>query len=276
MRGLLGRLAPRPDLPARPEPGTVAAAVRGAGVRLGSRTVLDGVTLDVRSGEVLALVGPNGAGKSTLLGVLSGDRVPDTGEVELLARPVGEWSTAQLSRRRAVLPQQVALAFPFSVAEVIRMGRRPWAGTDAEDEDDRVVAQVMAQTDVDRLAGRGFPTLSGGERGRVALARVLAQQTPVLLLDEPTAALDLHHVELVLRVARERAARGDAVVIVLHDLATAAAHADRVAVLAEGAIAACGPPAEVFTAELLSHVYTHPVEVLVHPRTGAPLVLPLR
>nr|WP_231134168.1 heme ABC transporter ATP-binding protein [Motilibacter deserti] len=273
---MLGRLSPQPDEPQRPAAGQVAAAARGVGVRLGARAVLADVTLDVRSGEVLALVGPNGAGKSTLLGVLSGDREPDVGDVELLGRPVADWSVAQLSRRRAVLPQQVALAFPFTVSEVVRMGRRPWAGTDAEDDDERVLAEAMAQTDVEQLAGRGFLSLSGGERGRVALARVLAQQTPLLLLDEPTAALDLHHVELVLQVARERASRGDAVVIVLHDLVTAAAHADRVAVLADGRVAACGPPAQVFTAELLTRVYSHPVEVLPHPRTGAPLVLPVR
>ncbi len=126
------------------------------------------------------------------------------------------------------------------------------------------------------FAARPFSALSGGERARVALARVLAQRAPLLLLDEPTAALDLRHQELVLRICRERARAGDAVVVVLHDLDLAGAYADRVAVLQGGRLAAAGAPAEVFGAELLSRVYRQPVEVLPHPRTGIPLVLPVR
>ncbi len=155
------------------------------------------------------------------------------------------------------------------------MGRAPWAGGEREDEDDTAVAEAMARTEVTGFAGRPFSALSGGERARVALARVLAQRAPLLLLDEPTAALDLRHQELVLRLCRERARAGDAVVVVLHDLALAAAYADRVAVLRAGRIAADGPP-RVFSEELLSDVYDQPVEVLAHPRTGAPLVLPRR
>lgn len=134
----------------------------------------------------------------------------------------------------------------------------------------------MAATEVTGFAARPFSALSGGERARVALARVLAQRAPLLLLDEPTAALDLRHQELVLRICRERAAAGDGVVVVLHDLGLAAAYADRVAVLHEGRIAVHGPPAEVFEDGLLSRVYRQPVEVLPHPRTGAPLVVPVR
>lgn len=137
--------------------------------------------------------------------------------------------------------------------------RRPWG---------RAVAVA--------LADRQLPTLSGGERARAALARVLAQEAPVLYLDEPTAALDLHHQELVLGLARARAAVGVGVVVVLHDLALAGAHADRVVVLSEGRIVADGPPAEVFDEDLLSAVYHHPIEVVPHPRTGAPLVMPRR
>lgn len=134
----------------------------------------------------------------------------------------------------------------------------------------------MAATEVTGFAARPFSALSGGERARAALARVLAQRAPLLLLDEPTAALDLRHQELVLRICRERAAAGDGVVVVLHDLGLAAAYADRVAVLHDGRIAADGPPAEVFEDGLLSRVYRQPVEVLPHPRTGAPLVVPVR
>ncbi|WP_442810962.1 ATP-binding cassette domain-containing protein [Streptomyces sp. NBC_01217] len=211
-------------------------------------------SLVTHAGEVLALVGPNGAGKSTLLAALA----------------------AELALRRAVLPQSATLSFPFPVEDVVRMGRAPWAGTERADEDDPAVAAAMAATEVTEFAARPFSALSGGERARVALARVLAQRAPLLLLDEPTAALDLRHQELVLRICRERAGAGDAVVVVLHDLGLAAAYADRAVVLHGGRIAVAGPPAEVFTGELLGEVYRQPVEVFAHPRTGTPLVVPTR
>ncbi|MFE6484031.1 heme ABC transporter ATP-binding protein [Streptomyces sp. NPDC057757] len=264
------------SLPEPYEPGSTIAETRGLRVRRGSRDVLTGIDLTVRTGEVLALVGPNGAGKSTLLAALAADLAPDAGEVLICGRAARDWPPAELALRRAVLPQAAGLAFPFPVEEVVRMGRAPWAGTPREDEDDDAVARAQAATETTGFATRPFSALSGGEKARVALARVLAQRAPLLLLDEPTAALDLRHQELVLRVCRERAAAGDAVVVVLHDLGLAAAYADRVAVLHDGRTAADGPPAEVFEAGLLTRVYRQPVEVLPHPRTGAPLVLPER
>ncbi|MBF6048291.1 heme ABC transporter ATP-binding protein [Streptomyces sp. NRRL B-1677] len=256
--------------------GTVLAEARSLSVRLGGRTVLDGVGLGVAAGEVLALVGPNGAGKSTLLAALAHDLPAASGEVLIDGGPAASWSAAELALRRAVLPQSAELSFPFPVEEVVRMGRAPWAGTAAEGEDDEAVREAMAAAEVTGFASRPFAALSGGERARVALARVLAQRTPLLLLDEPTAALDLRHQELVLRICRERAADGAAVVVVLHDLGLAAAYADRVAVLHGGRVAAEGPPARVLEAELLTRVYLQPVEVIDHPRTGEPLVIPWR
>lgn len=238
--------------------------------------MLDSIDLTAHAGEVLALVGPNGAGKSTLLAALAADLPPDGGEVRIDGRPVTDWSAPELALRRAVLPQSAALSFPFPVEDVVRMGRAPWAGTDRADEDDPAVRAAMAATEVTAFAARPFSALSGGERARVALARVLAQRAPLLLLDEPTAALDLRHQELVLRICRERAAAGDAVVVVLHDLGLAASYADRAAVLHDGRIAVAGPPGEVFTSALLSGVYRQPVEVFPHPRTGVPLVVPER
>ncbi|WP_330177866.1 heme ABC transporter ATP-binding protein [Streptomyces sp. NBC_01498] len=296
-RGALGgRFATRArELPARVAPGEVVAEARNLRVRLGGRDVLGGeaggVDLLVRAGEVLALVGPNGAGKSTLLAALAADLSPvdstadstadspggaPGGTVRIGGRPAHHWSAPELALRRAVLPQAATLSFPFPVAEVVRMGRAPWAGTAAEDDDEAAVAGAMAATEVTAFAERPFSALSGGERARVALARVLAQRAPLLLLDEPTAALDLRHQELVLRVCRERAAAGDAVVVVLHDLGLAAAYADRAAVLHEGHVVADGPPAGVFDGQLLSRVYRQAVEVFPHPRTGTPLVVPVR
>jgi iron complex transport system ATP-binding protein len=168
------------------------------------------------------------------------------------------------------------MSFPFTVLQVVRMGRSPWAGLPEEDRDDDVVLRSMIEADVVPLAQRNFMSLSGGERARAALARVLAQEAAVLMLDEPTAALDIRHQEQVLELAGQRARAGAAVVVVMHDLGLAAAHADRVVVMASGAIRADGPPHEVMTAELLSEVYECRIETLPHPRTGGLLVLPFR
>ncbi|WP_328428183.1 heme ABC transporter ATP-binding protein [Streptomyces sp. NBC_00443] len=265
----------RPTPPAPAQPRDTLAEAENLHVRLGARTVLHGVSVTVRAGEVLALVGPNGAGKSTLLSALAADLPAAKGVVRIHGRPAGDWSAPELALRRAVLPQSASLSFPFTVEEVVRMGRAPWAAVHP-DGDDRAVAEAMAATEVTEFAVRPFSALSGGERARVAFARVLAQRAPLLLLDEPTAALDLKHQELVLRLCRERARAGDAVVVVLHDLGLAAAHAHRVAILRAGRVAADGPPAEVFSDRLLSEVYDQPVEVLPHPRTGEVLVTPRR
>ncbi|WP_030337103.1 heme ABC transporter ATP-binding protein [Streptomyces sp. NRRL B-1381] len=264
------------ELPSPVAVGAPAVEAVGLSVRLGGRQVLDSVDLTAHAGEVVALVGPNGAGKSTLLAALAADLPAGSGEVRVDGRSTADWSAPELALRRSVLPQSAALSFPFPVEDVVRMGRAPWAGTEREDEDDAAVPAAMAATEVTRFAGRPFSALSGGEKARVALARVLAQRAPLMLLDEPTAALDLRHQELVLRICRERAAAGDAVVVVLHDLGLAAAYADRAAVLHEGRIAELGPPEQVFGGDLLGEVYRQPVEVFPHPRTGKPLIVPVR
>ncbi|MER7742122.1 heme ABC transporter ATP-binding protein [Streptomyces sp. NPDC096538] len=269
------RLRHRPAPPAPAAPGDVLAETEGVSVRLGGRPLLTDVGVRVRAGEVLALVGPNGAGKSTLLSVLAADITPTAGSVRVHGREAADWSPPELALRRAVLPQSATLSFPFTVEDVVRMGRAPWTGARPE-EDEAAVAEAMAATEVTAFAARPFSALSGGERARVELARVLAQRAPLLMLDEPTAALDLRHQELVLRLCRERARAGDAVVVVLHDLGLAAAYAHRVAVLRAGRVAADGPPGEIFTEDLLTEVYDHPVEVLPHRCSGSVLVLPVR
>ncbi|MFC8525694.1 heme ABC transporter ATP-binding protein [Nocardia sp. NPDC057227] len=272
-RRLFGRTAP---LPGPPEPGAVTLRARGVTVARGPRRVLHEVDFEVAAGQVVALVGPNGAGKSTLLAALAGELPASTGTVELDGRPVTAWSALDMARRRAVLPQSHTVGFPFTAREVVAMGRVPWAGTGRDLGDEPAIDAALAAADIGHLAGRAFPTLSGGERARVALARVLAQDTATLLLDEPTAALDLGHQEAVLTLARARARAGAAVVIVVHDLGIAAAYADRVAVLDDGRVAADGAPRAVLTTDLLTAVYRHPVEVIDHPVTGAQLVLPVR
>lgn len=244
--------------------GEPALSARGVGVRLGGHDILSDVDLVVSPGEVLALVGPNGAGKSTLLGVLAGDLEPSSGSVHLAGEPVHGQGAHRLAQRRAVLLQRQTLAFGFRVREVVEMGRAAWRRTERAEQDEEQVDRAMRAADVSHLGDRVVPTLSGGEQQRVAFARMVAQDTEVHLLDEPTAALDIRHQEMVLAQARESAGAGVAVVVVLHDLSLAAAWADRVCVLSKGRVRALGAPKEVLTDELLTEVYQHPVHVLEH------------
>lgn len=246
----------------------------GVGVELGGITVLDGVTLDAPPGEVLVLVGPNGAGKSTLLGVLSGELSPSRGEVTIDGRPIADIRAGELSRMRSVLTQDNTVSFPFLVAEVVAMGRSPWARTAERMDDEQAVADAMRAADIEHLAERRFTQLSGGEKARVSLARVLAQRTSAVFLDEPTASLDLRHQEEVMRLARSLADAGRAVVVVLHDLSLASAYADRLALISHGVVDALGTPAEVLTAERIERVYGLAVEL--HLVAGRPVVLPIR
>ena len=246
----------------------------GVTVELDGRTVLDDVSVDVVPGEVLALVGPNGAGKSTLLSVLSGERAPASGQVLVGDRDVRSFSPLELARRRSVLTQDNALSFPFRVIDVVAMGRSPWTRTDEIARDSEAIASAATRADVTHLAGRRFTELSGGERARVSLARVLAQDTPIVFLDEPTAALDLRHQEDVLRIARDLALAGRAVVVVVHDLSLAGAVADRVALLSAGRLVAAGAPSAVLTAEAISEVYGLAVRVV--EIDGRPLIVPQR
>jgi iron complex transport system ATP-binding protein len=262
-----------PDRVAR---GASLVAATAASVELGRKRIVHDIDLEVRAGEVVALVGPNGSGKSTMLGALVRDLPLAGGTVALDGEPLGSWTSTELAMRRAVLPQHPVVTFPFTVGQIVRMGRAPWVGTAQADDDDREVADALDATDVATFRDRAFTALSGGEQARVMLARVLAQRAQLVVLDEPTASLDLHHQEVVLETARQRAAAGDGVLVVLHDLGSAAACADRVALLSEGRIVACGPPEQVLVPGVLTEVYRHDVEVLAHPVTGELLVLPRR
>lgn len=241
---------------------------------LGGKRIVEGIDLDVNAGEIIAIIGPNGAGKSTLLGAFSGDH-PYRGTVEILGRELTSYPQRDLALRRAVLRQSNAISFPFSVVDVVKMGRAPWRNITTVEQDDRVIAQELLRSDTFRFAERAFPSLSGGERARVSLARAMAQRTPLLFLDEPTAALDINYQEQVLAVARRYARQGNGVVVVLHDLAAAAVYADRILLLEDGAQRICGTPREVMRPELLSAVYRHPVRVLTDT-DGSPLVVPTR
>lgn len=254
--------------------GTTVLRGTGIGVEIGGKTILSDVDIDLRIGEVVAVVGPNGAGKSTLLTALAGDRAC-TGEVVIDDKPLSQWAAAELARKRAVLRQDNALSFPFTVLEVVKMGRAPWQRLSTPTQDERIIATEMVRTNVMQFASRSVPSLSGGERARVSLARVLTQRTPILMLDEPTAALDVNYQEQVLALARQTARAGAAVVVVLHDLAAAGAYCDRLLLLHAGKARAFGPPAQVLTSELLSEVYGHPIRV-THHHDGTIGVEPVR
>lgn len=253
---------------------TPALEALGVTHRVGARALVDGVDLAVDAGEVVGLVGPNGAGKSTLLALLAGDLAPHAGEVRLGGAPLRR-PARELARARAVLPQAARLRFGFTAREVVEMGRSPHVGALGRlgARDHAVVGAQMERVEVEGLAERAFPTLSGGEGARVSLARVLAQEAPVLLLDEPTAALDLRHQQVVMRTARGLAAAGVAVVVVLHDLNLAAVHCDRIGLMHAGRLAACAPPWEALTRERVAEVFAQDVLVTRHPARDRPLVV---
>jgi iron complex transport system ATP-binding protein len=255
---------------------TAAITAHDVSVVIDGVRILEEVTLEVRAGEILALVGPNGAGKSTLLSVLSGDRRAASGGVAYGGRPIESLRPVELARMRSVLTQENVVTFPFRVRDVVEMGRSPWARTPLAEDDSAAVAAALAQTDVSHLADRRFTTLSGGEKARASLSRVLAQRTPIVFLDEPTAALDLRHQEDTMRNARRLASSGAAVVVVLHELSLAGAYADRIALVSSGRLVRIGTPSEVLTAELVQKVYGLEVEILTQENTGRPIVLPRR
>jgi iron complex transport system ATP-binding protein len=240
---------------------------RGVTVRAGRATLLAGVDLDVRGGEVVAVFGPNGAGKSTLLAALAGDRRPTTGTVRIAGRDATALSPLELAARRAVLRQRSMLTAGFTALEVVRLGQ-PRA-------DDTTARACLAAVELSGFADRLYPALSGGEQQRVQLARILAQLDGrtggALLLDEPAAALDLRQQRLVERIARSSADRGHAVVLVAHDADLVARCADRVLVLRAGIALADGPPAAVLTSALVSRAFDLPIELERTP--GGALVL---
>ncbi|RMI43432.1 heme ABC transporter ATP-binding protein [Streptomyces triticirhizae] len=263
----------------RPEDGTELAGndgpwvvAEGVGFSVNGATLLRDVDLTLGPGSVVALVGPNGAGKSTLLGLVAGDHAPTAGRLLVGGLPPTAWRANALARNRSVMAQQHTAAFAFSVRELVTMGRIPHPPSP---DDPGIVERALADADVAGLAERDTTTLSGGELARTAFARALAQTTPLVLLDEPTAALDLRHQEAVMRVATERAAEGACVVVVLHDLNLAARYADRVAMFADGRLVADGTPDEVLTEERIAEVYGQTVRVLRHPVSDQPLVVPV-
>jgi iron complex transport system ATP-binding protein len=258
-------------------------------VRVDGATLLEGVSVSVAAGELVAVAGPNGAGKSTLIAALAGERAAARGRVTLSGRPLGDWSRGELARRRAVMSAERTVAFAFRAEDVALLGRLPLHGGRPTEADRAIVRSLLAAVDCGPLASRVFTTLSTGERQRVALARAIAQvtgsperqaesagQDPVerfLLLDEPTSSLDPAHQHLAMRLLRREADAGRGVLAVLHDLNLAAAYADRLVLMAHARVAASGPPRDVLRPDLLEHVFGIPMLVLPHPHLAHQLVI---
>ena len=239
---------------------------RGLSHRFGERSVLADVDLTLLPGSIVVALGPNGAGKTTLLRTLSGVLSPDLGEVRIEGRLLPEYSRREVAQRVAVIPRDLTVPFPFRVREMVAMGRAPRLGALGREgaEDREAVGRALARMGLARFGERAFPTLSAGERQRVLLARAFAQDAPLLLLDEPTAHMDLGHRLFVFESLRDWVhsdAEARAVLVVTHDLTLAAAFADAVLLLHEGRVVASGTPEEVLIPERIESVYAAEVEV---------------
>lgn len=235
-----------------------------------------GVDLRVPTGQVVAIVGPNGCGKSTLLRAVARLHQPRSGSVRVGDADLWQLKQRQAAHRVALLPQAPRAPEGITVAGLVRYGRHPHQGLFRQwsREDEEAVRRALADTQVTGLGQRRLDQLSGGQRQRCWLAMVLAQQTPVLLLDEPTSALDLGHAVEVLHLARNVAATGRTVVMVLHDLTSAARYADSVVAMRDGRVVAHGPPREVVDASLVKRLYGIDARVLAAPDDGSPVVVP--
>lgn len=246
-------------------------------VNYGTRTVLQDINLRVSKGEVLALIGPNGAGKTSLIRAASGLLPPVTGRVSALGQDINSMPPHLRATRLAVVPQARQLPGNFTVYETVLLGRTPylgWTGKAAQ-ADRKRVNWAMDRTAVLELADRLIGELSGGEQQLVLLARALAQDTPILLLDEPTAHLDLRHQSRLLNLVQELAREQHlAVLMALHDLNLVALYSDRVALLVDGCLKISGSPDEVLTPQHLTEGYQVPLSVTTHPEYGTPLILP--
>jgi iron complex transport system ATP-binding protein len=243
-----------------------------------SRPVVQDLICSIDSGKILGILGPNGSGKSTLLKLLARVLRPQTGSIELFGKPLSLLSQPDVARLVALVPQETLQIFPFTIAEMVLMGRFPhhqgWGGWHWEDSTDWQIAhQAMEDLDVSKLGNRLVTDVSGGERQRAVIARALTQQPQVLLLDEPTAFLDLNHQLDIARILRRLNRERDlTVILVSHDLNLASQYCDRLMLLHDGRIVEVGIPQEILRPDLLESVYGCRVLVDRHPQSGLPRV----
>lgn len=242
------------------------------------RLALDGVTMTARQGHLTAVLGPNGSGKSTLVKAILGTVPILSGYTLVDSKETSSWSRRALARSVGVVPQAETIAFPMTAKQMVSMGRYPYLGpwSSERDVDRNAVATAMGACDVADLADRDITTLSGGELQRVRIARALAQEPSALILDEPTASLDIRHEMAILELLRASADKGMTVMLVTHGIDLAARFADELILLADGRVAASGNPEAVLRADVLERVYRWPISVTVDPSSGTPHVTPER
>lgn len=242
----------------------------------GEKEVLSDVKLALNRGQLLGLIGPNGSGKTSLIRCLSGMLKPSSGLVSLANKSISEFSEQERARQIAVVPQSAQLPPAFTVFESVALGRTPhlsWLGRLGAN-DLEIIQRAMQSSEISHLCDRRINELSGGEQQRVLLTRALAQDCPILLLDEPTAHLDLHHqVSLLSLVRRMAHDQNLAVLVAMHDLNLASLYADRLVLLVDGRIRASGSPSEVLTTETLQNAYQVPLQVHPNPQHGSPWVV---
>jgi iron complex transport system ATP-binding protein len=242
----------------------------------GERNAVSGVDLNVAQGEMVALLGPNGSGKSTLLRLLLGALEPEAGDVALFGRAIPDWRREDIARAVGVVTQAEELAFPLAVRELVAMGRYPHLGAWRREgaADRAAIARALDRCGLTPLSERSVLELSGGERQRARVARALSQEPRTLLLDEPTASLDIAHEMSLFELLAELRRDGVTIVIVTHNINVAARYADRLVLLDCGRIAAAGSPEHVLTRDIIHAVYHWPVDI--HYEDGAPQVTPQR
>jgi len=266
-----------PNVTARTEPAALEATDLTVHYPQASAPALDSVSMIVPKGSFYAVLGPNGSGKSTLLRALLGMVSPATGRAQVSGRLISEWDRRALAREVGVVTQSESLAFPITVRELVAMGRYPHLGPlQSETPSDRdAVSKAMRMCDVEQMAHRFLSTLSGGEVQRARVARAFAQEPNLLVLDEPTASLDVRHEMEILELLRASADRGMTIFLITHHLDLAARFADRLLLLDRGTVAAEGNPREVLREDTLRRVYGWPISVRDDPATGVPHVTPL-
>jgi iron complex transport system ATP-binding protein len=255
-----------------------ALALEGVSFAYGRAPVLVDLDLSVEAGTITGILGPNGSGKTTLVRLASAALRPSAGHIAIFGTDIASLPSRERARLVAVVPQETYPVFDFTVEEIVRMGRAPHLGLfGLETPRDRTIArEAMERCEVTHVATRSFRALSGGERQRVMLARALAQEARLLLLDEPTAFLDLkHRLAVYALLGRLHRENGLTVVVVSHDINLAARHCDRLVLLRCGSIAADGTPAEVLRPEPIRSVYEVEVEVRNDPSSGRPFVIPV-
>ena len=260
-----------------PPEGVPVLSVEDVAVRLGDVPVLDGVSATVDRGRFVGLIGPNGAGKTTLLRTINGALAPSRGRVRVCGEVIADLGSRATSRLVATVPQDTTLTFDFDVRRTVAMGRTPHRGRFDRwrEADERAVARAMERTGVTDLADRPITAVSGGERQRIVIARALAQETPLLLLDEPTASLDIAHQVRTLELVRDLTATGKTAVAAIHDLNLAAHYCDELLLLADGEVLAAGEPGAVLTEDRLREAFDANAVVARHPVTGSTYVTAL-